>query len=114
MRILTEREKNVAQLAAEGFTISRIAQKLGISHAGVNNTLARVYKLLGVHNRVQLAMAWQQQQSLLSIEHLREAKRIMSMTGRMPQQEPNLQNIPQRTLLGNEIKKAWFSEVQDG
>jgi len=52
---LTERERGVASLAAEGRTSRQIAQEFAISVRTVENLLQRAYVKLGVHGRAELA-----------------------------------------------------------
>ncbi|WP_157248317.1 AAA family ATPase [Nonomuraea typhae] len=53
-RLLTRREREVALLAAR-HSSRVIAERLGVSVATVNNTLARVYAKLGISRRAHLA-----------------------------------------------------------
>ncbi len=52
---LTPREREVAQLAADGLTNAGIAGQLGVSPRTVENHLQRVYGKLGITGRAQLA-----------------------------------------------------------
>ncbi len=52
--LLTEREREVALLAAHGSTSAEIAAKLGLSRRTVDNHLGRVYDKLGVRRRHEL------------------------------------------------------------
>ena len=52
---LTERERDVADLVAQGHTNKHIAATLYLSEKTVANTLTRVYAKLGVRSRTQLA-----------------------------------------------------------
>lgn len=52
---LTEREKAVAQLAAEAMTNQQIAHRLGITTHTVNFHLRQIYTKLGIGSRVSLA-----------------------------------------------------------
>lgn len=58
---LTPAMREAALLAAEGLTTREIAYRLGISNHGACNRLSRLYALLGIHNRVELAR-WVYQQ----------------------------------------------------
>jgi two-component system, NarL family, nitrate/nitrite response regulator NarL len=51
---LSKREISVAEAAAQGFTNKQIAERLEISEHTVKNYLARVFKKLGVSNRIEL------------------------------------------------------------
>ncbi|MFD0574455.1 LuxR C-terminal-related transcriptional regulator [Kitasatospora gansuensis] len=52
---LTGRERDVALLAANGFTSPAIGHRLGLSARTVDNTLGRTYQKLGVTSRRDLA-----------------------------------------------------------
>ena len=54
---LTNREREIALLAADGLASRLIAERLYLSARTVNNHLARVYTKLGVTNRSELAAA---------------------------------------------------------
>ena len=54
---LTRREREIAQLAAQGLANKEIAERLFISSRTAENHLAKVYDKLGVHNRAELAAA---------------------------------------------------------
>ncbi|WP_345713678.1 helix-turn-helix transcriptional regulator, partial [Kineococcus glutinatus] len=56
---LTAREREVAVLAARGWTATRIAEALVVSHRTVENHLHRAYAKLGVSSRRELAEALQ-------------------------------------------------------
>ena len=51
---LTRREREVAQLAANGMSAREIAERLYLSHRTVENHLARSYDKLGVRSRAEL------------------------------------------------------------
>jgi DNA-binding NarL/FixJ family response regulator len=52
---LTTREREVAQLVADGRSNKQVAATLFLSEGTVENTLTRVYAKLGVRSRTQLA-----------------------------------------------------------
>lgn|GEM_PF-1531574 len=52
---LSKRERDVAALAAEGYSDTNIAARLRISEGTVGAHLHRIYRKLGVHNRIGLA-----------------------------------------------------------
>ena len=52
---LTERERAIADLVAQGHSNQRVAATLYLSEKTVANTLTRVYAKLGVRTRTQLA-----------------------------------------------------------
>ena len=54
---LTNREREIALLAASGQTSRAIAEHLYLSARTVDNHLGRIYEKLGVSNRAELAMA---------------------------------------------------------
>ncbi|GAB2881239.1 response regulator transcription factor [Uliginosibacterium flavum] len=53
---LTEREREVARIAAEGDSNLEIAQALGITERTVKSHLTAVFEKLGVNDRLQLAL----------------------------------------------------------
>jgi DNA-binding CsgD family transcriptional regulator len=55
LQLLTPREREVADLVAEGLTDGEIAERLCISRHTVNQHVKRTYQKLDVHNRVGLA-----------------------------------------------------------
>lgn len=55
--ILTERERQVAELAARRHTVREIAQELGTSPSTIGNQLNAVYRKLAVGSRTELAAA---------------------------------------------------------
>jgi len=54
LEALPKRAREVARLAGAGLTNAAIAWRLGISENTVRDHLKRVYRLLDIHNRVQL------------------------------------------------------------
>jgi DNA-binding NarL/FixJ family response regulator len=54
---LTNREREIALLAAEGLSSKTIAERLFLSVRTVDNHLARIYSKLGVSGRADLAVA---------------------------------------------------------
>lgn len=55
VRQLSKRERQIADLAAQGFSDLNIAMQLGVCEATVGSHLYRIYKRLGIHSRVELA-----------------------------------------------------------
>jgi len=55
---LTQRERDIARLAAQGLTNKEIAAQLFLSEGTVRNHLAVVMEKLGVTNRTQLSLAY--------------------------------------------------------
>ncbi len=54
---LTEREKEIAVLIADGLSNKQIADKLYISEGTVKNYISSIYDKTGIHDRVKLAVA---------------------------------------------------------
>ena len=54
---LTEREKEIANLVADGLSNKQIAEKLYISEGTVKNYISVIYDKTDIHDRVQLAIA---------------------------------------------------------
>jgi len=54
---LSPREREVAQLVARGHTNAEIADELGISPLTAKWHVREIFRKLGVHRRVQLAIA---------------------------------------------------------
>jgi DNA-binding NarL/FixJ family response regulator len=50
---LTSRERQVLELLSDGYTLRRIATRLGISPRTVETHVAKIYRKLGVRTRVQ-------------------------------------------------------------
>lgn len=53
---LTEREKEICSLMAEGLSNKQIAQKLYISEGTVKNYISAIYDKTGIHDRVKLVV----------------------------------------------------------
>lgn len=51
---LTEREKEICSLMAEGLTNRQIAERLYISEGTVKNYISNIYEKTGIHDRVKL------------------------------------------------------------
>ncbi len=51
-RVLTERERQVLNVASEGLTARQIGSRLGVRERTITTHLARIYKKLGVSGRV--------------------------------------------------------------
>lgn len=58
---LTKQEKLVGSYIFKAYRNKEIAQKLGISEQTVKSHCNRIYKKLGITDRLQLAMYWQRQ-----------------------------------------------------
>lgn len=54
---LTPRERSIVALVTQGKRNREIAQTLGVSEATVENHLHRIYRKLGVTNRVEAVRA---------------------------------------------------------
>jgi DNA-binding NarL/FixJ family response regulator len=56
---LTEREREVAGLIAEGLSNKEIARKLTVSLNTVKIHVSRVLYKMGVHSRIEAALLWE-------------------------------------------------------
>lgn len=56
MRPLAPRQQQILQLLAEGRSNPEIADALGISYSAVGGALNVIYARIGVHNRVQATL----------------------------------------------------------
>ncbi len=65
---LSQREMEIAELVAQGYSNKVIGAKLGLSDNTVRNHLANIMQKLGFHNRVQVAT--------LVLQHLKRLKRL--------------------------------------
>ena len=54
---MTEREREIATLLAEGLTNRQIADKLYVSEGTVKNYVSSIYDKTGIHDRVKLVVA---------------------------------------------------------
>jgi DNA-binding NarL/FixJ family response regulator len=54
---MTEREKEICTLLAEGLTNRQIAEQLYISEGTVKNYISSIYDKTGIHDRVKLIVA---------------------------------------------------------
>ncbi|GAA6622723.1 response regulator transcription factor [Scytonema sp. NUACC26] len=54
--ILTEREKEIAELVATGMRLKDIAKQLYLSQSTISTHLDNVYKKRGVRNKTELAI----------------------------------------------------------
>lgn len=54
---LSTRQRDLAELLAQGFPNREIARRLGIAEATVKAHLTRIFQVLGVENRAQAALA---------------------------------------------------------
>jgi DNA-binding NarL/FixJ family response regulator len=54
--LLTPREQRLVRAIMRGGTTRDVAARLGIREQTVKNSLSRVYRKVGVRNRVELAM----------------------------------------------------------
>jgi DNA-binding NarL/FixJ family response regulator len=55
---LSRREREVAELVAQGHTNKAIGAQLGLSPSTINNHLVRVFARLGINSRGELAALW--------------------------------------------------------
>jgi len=58
---LTRQEKLVGSYIFRAYRNKEIAQRLGISEQTVKSHCNRIYKKLGITDRLQLAMYWQRE-----------------------------------------------------
>jgi DNA polymerase I len=134
-RIL-ELEQSIWKLAGEQFNISSPAQlqdilfnKLKISTQGVkkgktgySTAVGELEKMRGVHPMIDLIFEYRELTKLKStyVDTLPEQvaadgrlhtsySQTIAQTGRLSSNNPNLQNIPIRTELGREIRKAFVA-----
>lgn len=56
--LLTDRDKEVLELIAEGLTNDRIAKELKYSTSTIKQTTIKIFKVLGVKTREDAALAW--------------------------------------------------------
>jgi len=131
-------EKKIYKLAGEEFNINSPSQlavilfeKLNIpkddikrGKTGISTAASELAKLLGLHPIIEEIMQYRELQKLSStyIEALPELvapadnrlhtsyNQTIAATGRLSSTDPNLQNIPIRTDLGNEVRKAFVAE----
>ncbi len=135
---LSSLEKKTHNLAGESFNINSpkqlreiLFEKLDISKGRIKKTAtgakstraAELEKLKDTHEIIPHILSYREFQKLLSTyidnipDMLDEDKRLHTnfiqtgtATGRMASQNPNLQNIPIRTELGRNIRKAFIAE----
>jgi DNA-binding NarL/FixJ family response regulator len=55
---LSKREREVAELVAQGLSNKEIAEFLGLKIATIKANMSMIFVKLGVRNRVSLALAW--------------------------------------------------------
>jgi DNA-binding NarL/FixJ family response regulator len=53
---LSEREMEIARLAASGLSDDEVGHRLLLSHSTVNKYLVRVYEKLGISTRIELIL----------------------------------------------------------
>ncbi|MFJ8044026.1 AAA family ATPase [Kitasatospora sp. NPDC096147] len=56
LKLLSQREEQIAQLVSQGRTNQQIARELGLSHKTVETYLGRTFKKLGISARAQVAL----------------------------------------------------------
>jgi len=137
---LSELEKNIIKLAGEEFNINSpqqlariLFEKLGLQIKGLKKTPGKVIstaaselnKLKDQHKIISLILRQRELQKLKTtyIDALplliapdgrlhTSYDSLGTTTGRLSSKNPNLQNIPIRTELGNEIRKAFVAEAE--
>jgi len=91
---LSPAQKRIAGLVAQAYPNREIARRLRIKEQSVRNELSRIFKKMGVWNRVELALLMRDGQSG---EHL--ANTVSASEGAWPvdMKPPSGQEIPQQT-----------------
>ena len=51
--VLTDRELQILELVSQGLTVKQVASRIGLSPRTVETHIAKLYRKLGVRNRVQ-------------------------------------------------------------
>lgn len=135
---LSELEKNIIKLAGQNFNVNSpqqlsqiLFEKLGLQIKGLKKTPGKVIstaaaeleKLKGQHAIIELILR-QRELAKLKNTYIDALPLLVgadgrlhtsydslgTTTGRLSSKNPNLQNIPIRTDLGNEIRKAFVAE----
>lgn len=135
---IKERETTIYKLAGTQFNISSpkqlgevLFEKLGIATDGIRNTgggakstrASELAKMRGAHPVVEEILAYREEAKLQStyVDVLpglvnpatgrihATFNQIGAVTGRLSSQDPNMQNIPIRTPLGRELRKAFVA-----
>lgn len=117
--------KSPAQLTEVLFTTLKLSSEgLKKTKTGISTAVDELEKLQGKHPIIDAIMEYRELTKLLStyIETLPELvqkhtgrvhtdfNQTVAATGRLSSNDPNLQNIPIRTELGREIRKAFIAE----
>lgn len=134
---LLELQKNIWREAGNKFNVGSVQQlrkvlfeDLGLSAAGVGRTktglstgAAELDKLKGLHPIIDLILEWREVNKLSNTyvkalpELINKAtgrlhtsfNQTVAATGRLSSSNPNLQNIPARTELGRDIRRAFVA-----
>lgn len=99
-------------------------QGLGRTKTGVSTAAGELEKMVKAHPIIPLIMEWRELSKLLSTYIISLPKQVhkdtgrvhttysqtIAATGRLSSIDPNLQNIPIRTELGREIRKAFIAD----
>lgn len=134
---MDQREARIYDLAGAKFNINSpkqlgeiLFEKLGIASGGVHKTsggarstrASELTKLKGAHPLIDEILAWREEMKLKST-YVDVLPRLVdpatgrihttfnqtgTVTGRLSSQNPNMQNIPIRTPLGQEIRRAFI------
>lgn len=56
MPALTPRQRQVAELIADGLSYAEIGERLGIKHQTIRNTVEAICQRTGAHGRVEIAV----------------------------------------------------------
>jgi len=100
------------------------SRRIGVTKTGLSTAAAELEKLRGVHPMIDLILEYRELVKLTStyINALPELidsttgrlhtsyNQTVAATGRLSSTDPNLQNIPIRTELGKEIRKAFITK----
>jgi len=54
---LTEREQEIVELIVQGYSNKQVSHKLCVREQTVKNRLGNIFKKLGIHNRINLAVS---------------------------------------------------------
>ena len=76
-RALSERERQLLDLASEGCTDNAISHRLGISLATVNTYWGRIRIKLGPLNRTELVAVYIQEQATKTLDEMRDRNKVL-------------------------------------
>ena len=91
---LSPAQKRIAELVAQAYPNREIARRLRIKEQSVRNELSRIFKKMGVWNRVELALLMRNGQSVeTTVNTVPEAQWPVDI------KPPAAEAVPPRTLL---------------